>query len=314
MRVFERNGTWWIDVRQNGKRIRRSAGTGITTKQAIELARKVAYQLQESTFNQKMERAPNITFGDALLKWIQSGAPKSMFHHMKATRPFMEHVQLKDSVTAAASMKQTMLQKGLSNLTINRRLAVIKRVLNLCYREWSWLHEPLAEKISLLPEKTSRHIYLSKPEVQKLVEYTKDPASQQIILLAAYTGLRRGEIFNLTSTDIQGNKIFVRKSKNGRPRIVPYPDNLINFTSYLPLEITMYQFDWQFRQARKKAGLNHVRFHDLRHTCASWLAASGVSMGVIRDWLGHSNLQVTSRYMHLATNELDSAMERMMNA
>ena len=68
----------------------------------------------------------------------------------------------------------------------------------------------------------------------------------------------------------------------------------------------------QWDRARLLSGLEHVRFHDLRHTFASWLAAdSSIPLTVIRDILGHSSLAVTSRYSHLRTDALDAVQQSL---
>jgi integrase len=63
--------------------------------------------------------------------------------------------------------------------------------------------------------------------------------------------------------------------------------------------------------ARKKAGMPHLRFHDLRHTCASWLINAGVDLYTVGKILGHSGPQTTARYAHLADATLKKAMARL---
>jgi site-specific recombinase XerD len=75
----------------------------------------------------------------------------------------------------------------------------------------------------------------------------------------------------------------------------------------LPLDITYATLRTYFERARIAAKLPHVRFHDLRHTYASWLVQSGIGLTAVRDLLGHANLAVTGRYAHLATGHLMDA-------
>jgi integrase len=72
----------------------------------------------------------------------------------------------------------------------------------------------------------------------------------------------------------------------------------------LPLAIPYSTLRTYFEKAREQAGMSHVRFHDLRHTAASWWAMSGANLAIIRDLLGHSTLAMTSRYTHLFTDDL----------
>jgi integrase len=88
-----------------------------------------------------------------------------------------------------------MLADGLSNATVNRRLALLRRVCRLAYAEWGWLDKPIL--IRLLPERNERHVYLTPDEVEALARACPNPAAGDMCRLAAYTGLRRGELFAL---------------------------------------------------------------------------------------------------------------------
>ncbi|MGH9897133.1 MAG: tyrosine-type recombinase/integrase, partial [bacterium] len=66
-----------------------------------------------------------------------------------------------------------------------------------------------------------------------------------------------------------------------------------------------------FERARIAAGLPHVRFHDLRHSYASWLVQAGADLRIVKELLGHTTMQVTDRYAHLRTEDLESAVLRL---
>jgi len=79
----------------------------------------------------------------------------------------------------------------------------------------------------------------------------------------------------------------------------------------LPLTISYWQWHKDFLRARKAIGMPHLRIHDLRHTCASWLANAGVDLYTIGKVLGHSTPAVTARYAHLSHATLKDAMGRL---
>jgi integrase len=79
----------------------------------------------------------------------------------------------------------------------------------------------------------------------------------------------------------------------------------------LPLGISYWQLHKEFSAAREKAGMPHVQFHDLRHTCASWLINAGVDLYTVGKILGHSGPATTARYAHLSTQTLEKAMARL---
>lgn len=234
-----------------------------------------------------------------------------MYSHINNVRPYMDRALLASSVAAASDMKTAMLADNLSNQTINRRLAVVRRVLNLAYEQWDWLREPLGQKIGMLSESgTARHIYLSREEVTALVKSMESATARVVVLVAAYTGLRRGELLGLQPANWRPPAIMLgAKTKSGRPRGIPLVAELHHVMKDLPFSLTEWELRKDFEQARELLGLSHVRFHDLRHTFASWLAENPETpLTVIRDILGHSSLAVTSRYSHLRTGALASAI------
>ena len=128
-----------------------------------------------------------------------------------------------------------------------------------------------------------------------------------VIQLAAMTGLRKSEIWRLAAEDYQQGVLLVRKSKSGKPRSVPVPPVL---GLQVPMPITYNAFRRQWDKARVAAGLPHIRFHDLRHTYASWLAGNPeIPMTMIRDLMGHSSMQMTSRYSHIREGANTKAAE-----
>jgi hypothetical protein len=168
--VYKRGETWWIRFQHHGTEVRESARTHSKTEaKAFERKRREEIADGYSTTKPK-------TYGQALVKWIESGAPKSLLSHANNTRPYLEHIQLSKVPPAAHDMQAAMLAAGLSPQTVNRRLAVVRRILNLAYKKWNWLDRPLGEKIQLSSEKgMDRHIYLSRDEVRSLVGAMKAP-------------------------------------------------------------------------------------------------------------------------------------------
>lgn len=230
-----------------------------------------------------------------------------MWSHARNTRPYLDAVPLSQIIPATYQMKDDMLQRGLSPQTINRRLAVVRRVLNVAYRQWDWIREPLGQKIQMLSEKgLAREIYLSKAAVRELIGAIPHETARNVTLLAAYTGLRQGELLKLEPGNWQPPFLILSsKTKAKKPRTVPVIEELHGLIQ-LPFTITYHELRTNFERARKAIGRPELRFHDLRHTFASWLAQDPtVPLTVIRDVLGHSNLSVTSKYAHLRGSNYD---------
>lgn len=313
MSVYQRGEIWWVKFQFNGQQIRQSAGT-TKKKDAQKYERDLRKRLEDDAAALKFGKSLNRTFGDALAKWIESGAPKSMYSHARNVREYLESAPLLRSVSAASDMKSAMLAEGLSNLTINRRLAVVRRVLNLCYKEWEWIREPLGQRIEMLSEKgLAREVFLTREEVTAFIGAMKKEEAIRFVLLAAYTGLRKSEIYKLTPAMWRDPHIVLpSKTKNGRPRAIPLVPELHWIMEHLPFTIHPESLRDDWEQARATVGMPHVRQHDLRHTFASWIASDPETpLTVLRDLLGHSSLAVTSRYSHLQTGPAQDAILRL---
>jgi integrase len=130
------------------------------------------------------------------------------------------------------------------------------------------------------------------------------------ILIAAYTGLRASELL-IAVPSANRKSVAVPVSKTGKPRTVPVAEPIRRLVGRLPLATTYSELNWAWRQARAKAGLPHVRFHDLRHTAASWLVNAGVDLYAVGTILGHTAPATTARYSHLAHGTLAKAMRKL---
>jgi integrase len=223
--------------------------------------------------------------------------------------PFVEGKALDEVADAAEEAKRRWLTDDLKPATINRRLAILRRVANLAYKHWGWLDQPLGQRVLMLPGERQRETYLSPAQVRKIAAAAKDRRVKRAILLAAMSGLRRGELLALQPEHRRGDALHVPHSKSGKPRLVPLPKEARAIP--VPIGLTKDELRQGWDRARAKAGMPGVRFHDLRHTYASWLVQAGAPMMAIRDLLGHASLATTSRYAHLATRHLRAAVRKI---
>jgi integrase len=173
--------------------------------------------------------------------------------------------------------------------------------------------------------------YLSKEDLLKLLGHTRGTDLHDIILFAAMTGLRRGELINLTweDTDLSRGTILVKsnasfQTKSGKTRVVPMNSTVRELLHGMQSR-QGYLFPGdrgekhngnfltqRFRMAIRQCGLNRdLHFHSLRHTFASLLVKEGVSLYHVQKLLGHSSSRVTEIYAHLGSAELVGSVERL---
>jgi len=159
---------------------------------------------------------------------------------------------LSEIVEVAAQVRAAGVAANLSAATINRRLAILRRVANLAH-EWGWLPSPLGPRIKLLPGEKARHVYLSPDQVERLAAACSNPACALAIRLSARTGLRETEVLRAATIRDGCIAVAAEDAKSGRPRLVPVQPDLPGLT--LPIGITYHQLRRDFEAARMAAGL-----------------------------------------------------------
>jgi len=307
MPIRRRGDGWQVDVQVGGRRARQTVGTKAS---AIEVEAKLRRNLER----ERVGISPSRTLEDALAEYLTTSATalrsyESLLYVAKVIRPFLGRPIDRIS-DAAADIIRDGQKRERTPATINRQLAMLRRLGNLAYK-WGWTDSPLGKRVELLRENQERHVYLNQQQVAEIARHADHEGTRDAIWLAATTGLRRGELLALRPEHYRDGALWLATSKSGRPRRVPVPADARYICERLPLAVTVVALRKDFNRARRKAGLPGVRFHDLRHTFASWAIDAGVDLRLLKDLMGHSTMQMTSRYAHLEDRHHDQAMRRM---
>jgi integrase len=239
---------------------------------------------------------------------------------------------------AAITVKPAMLadkrdklltDEGLSPATVNRYLAGLSKAFSNAVKEWHWVRDNPLRNISKPEEPRGRVRYLSDEERAALLEACRKSAFKPlylIVLFAVTTGMRRGELLGLRwqDVDLERRVALLHNTKNGDRRsvsIVPEVAQLLRQHGkvrrldsdliFTPDSAEVWLFDKAWYQALKEAKIKDFRFHDLRHTAASYLAMSGASVPELAAVLGHRTLQMVKRYAHLSDQHTGELVERM---
>lgn len=215
--------------------------------------------------------------------------------------------------------------------TINRYMRMLSASLRAAVEDLRWLPEhPMARvRRPTVPEGVVR--FLSPEERVALLNACQaswHPYLYAIVLLALSTGGRKDELRCLSwpAVDVESRVVRFLKTKTKQSRSVPLVGDALQVMRDLcfrraPLvpwvfphpsgrRPTVIETAW--RAARLASGVQHFRFHDLRHTYASYLAMSGASLRVIADLLGHAKIQMTMRYSHLSPSYTQRVVEEMV--
>ena len=221
-------------------------------------------------------------------------------------------------------------KEGMSPGTVNRYLSALSKAFTNAVKEWHWLPDNPLARVSKKTEPRGRVRYLSDEERAALLEACRASSEYKplylIVLFALTTGMRRGELLGLRwqDIDLERRVAVLHNTKNGDRRSVPIVqevaellgehgrvrrlDNDLVFASDGSDPVW---FDKFWYRALKEAKIKNFRFHDLRHTAASYLAMSGATTAEIAAVLGHRTLQMVKRYAHLSDQHTGQVVERM---
>lgn len=231
-------------------------------------------------------------------------------------RPFVEGKPMRQVGQAAQTAISTWStgtgasRAIISAGTINRRLDVLRASCR-----WAWkqglITENLAGRVPKLREENARQVYLTAKQIRSLVANSPTEECAAAIMIAAYSGVRASELLRLTATPTRAVSLTVPTTKSGKPRLVPIAGPVRPYLRALPLPCSYRRLIGWFWEAREKAKMPHVHWHDLRHTTASLLVNAGVDLFTIGKILGHSSTQTTARYAHLNEESTKAAMRKL---
>jgi len=215
--------------------------------------------------------------------------------------------------------------------TVNRYMTALSHAFSVAVNEWEWLQEHPMRKIAKFTEPRGRVRFLSDEERVRLLDACAAINSEYIyplVVLALSTGARHGELINLLWKDVDFKRkvIVLHDTKNSERRVLPLAHHALelmqnqyeNRNKVSPLVFPSPRDPsraWESRAAWltviKRAKLEDFRFHDLRHSAASYLAMNGASLNEIAEVLGHKTLAMVKRYAHLSEVHTAKVVESM---
>jgi integrase len=303
-------GRWHVEVCYRRQRVHRVCPRDTAKAQAQQLEA----QIRKDLFLARAGSS-NSLIADALAHYakhyiIHHRDQASSLGHVNRLAEWVDGRRLSEAAAAAESFKAEA-REHYSAATINRSLAALRRACHIAY-DLGWVSDPVYLKVRGLPEHNQRHVYLTKPQLAKLLSHCPDQETADAILIAVYTGLRLGELMRLTQDNLRDGMIRLdARTKTGRPRAVPILPVIRKALKCVPFSHSKREIQRRFNVARKAAKMPHVRFHDLRHTTASLLVQAGVPLYTVGEILGHASTQTTARYSHLNDKVKRAAMRKI---
>jgi integrase len=223
--------------------------------------------------------------------------------------------------------------KTRSPASVVRHLAVLSHAFTIAVKEWGWLEDNPCRKVTRPKEPRGRVRFLSDDERERLLKACCGSASPHLytaVVLSLSTGARQGEVLGLCWRQVDFKRGLITlddpdRIKNGERRNLPLRGlalELLKARSKVRRIDTDFVFPSQrgdgyadmrdaWEHALRKASIENFRWHDLRHSAASYLAMNGATLAEIAEVLGHKTLAMVKRYAHLSDGHVAGVVTRM---
>ena len=317
MSLYKRGAIWWIRfTAPNGERVRRSSET--TDKVA---AQELHDQLKAEAWRiARLGEKPEYTWEEAVVMWLKEKQHKASLEKdqsvLRWVDPYLRGKRLKDIDRELLRKIADIKAKEKTPATANRHMALIRAILRRAWLEWEWIDK--VPKVPMFKVSSKRIRWITREEAEKLLSHLPDHQAA-MARFGLSTGLRQRNVCRLEweSVDMQRRCCWIHadQAKARKPIAVPLNAEAMAVLSQQIGKHDTYVFAfegkpvWQvntkaWRKALKKAGIEDFRWHDLRHTWASWHVQAGTPLNVLQEMGGWESAEMVRRYAHLSAAHL----------
>jgi integrase len=272
---------------------------------------------------------PRKMWPEAVIRWVKEKAHKASIRDDQRRLQWIDrHLGdlYLDQITRDVIERiiDAKLKEGVNNATVNRVLALVRGILRKAAFEWEWIDR--IPKVRMLPEPKRRIRWLTQEGAERLLDalpdYLAEPAR-----FALATGLRRGNVFGLRwdQMDLERRTAWIHPDQAKARKAIPVP---LNGDAVLVVrrqqdQHPVYCFITRqgeplkhvhsriWKNACDKAGIKDFRWHDFRHTWASWLVQQGTPLHVLQELAGWESPEMVRRYAHLSPEHLREYVEKL---
>ncbi len=333
MGLYKRGQIWWMRFTYRGVQYRLST-TFTNKKKAEEVYAKTLTEIREGKWFEKMP-GERITFSEMMKKYLDEHSSKnkakssyrrdlSLAKHLN--RFFGNFILTHITPKHISSYKIRRREEGASPRTINYELSLMGHAFNLALKEWEWVKENPVGKVSKERVNNLRERWLTFEEEEKLLQ-ASPKWLREMIIFSLETGLRQSELLDLQwpQVDLSRRTMTLLEQKNRAVDTLPLNERAMEVlkarakvrylrSSYVFCNKKGDRIDPRnllraFYEAVETAGIEHLRWHDLRHTFATRLAQAGVDLYKIQKLGRWKEISMLSRYAHHYPESLRDGVE-----
>jgi len=330
MSLKRRGNTWWTRfTAPDGQRIQQSTGTSNKT-----LAQQYEDQLKSDLWKvQKLGDKPSYSWQDAVVRYVREQAHLAGINNIKAHLRWIDEYWnnkilseiTRDDIDLISQEKA----KTVTNTTVNRMLEVIRTILRRAAHDWEWIEK--APKVRMMPVDNRRIRWIKKEEANALLNRLPFHLSAMAGFTLA-TGLREANVCGLewSQLDMQRRVAWIHPDQAKTRKAIPVPlnQNAIDIIRQQIGKHDTFVFTYKrgkdaepvpinrantaaWRKALADVGIEDFRWHDLRHTWASWHVQSGTPLHALQELGGWTSYEMVQRYAHLSAAHLEGFAENV---
>jgi len=315
---------WWCAfTAPDGSRIQKSTKT-VDRQLAREFEDKLRAQMWRIV---QLGEKPRRTWKDAVVRWLRETSRKCVQDEVSRIRwldQFLGDLYLDEiNRDLIDRITEAKLKTGVKPATVNHQLEVLRVILNTAAKHWEWIDR--APHVRMLKVPRQRIRWLTREDADSLLTHL--PQHLQVMTrFSLATGLRETNVTGLQWSQVDLDRrvawIHADESKSGRPIGVPLNREAVVLLRLEQGKHRKFCFTYKGRPVRKcntrawrlalqRAGIADFRWHDLRHTWASWHVQNATPMHVLQELGGWSDIRMVQRYAHLAPEHLSPYAEKL---
>ncbi|MGV7120457.1 tyrosine-type recombinase/integrase [Sphingopyxis sp. 550A] len=327
MALWKRAGIYNVDITApDGSRIRRSAGTTDRAK-AKEYHDRLKAELWDLA---RLKRKPLRSWDEAAVRWLKEKSHKKSYRDdVQRIRWWTGHLRGKTLDQIDRGLIDRLVTKHVqaSDRTKDLYVALIRAMFRRAMREWEWIdHVPAFKTYSRGGQVRVR--WITEEQAERLLRELPDH-QREVAVFALSTGLRQGNVLDLTWDRVQLARRMARiehgDTKNGNALGVPLNDLAMAVLQRQLGKHETHVFTYRgeplrsantraWRKALARCGITNFRWHDLRHTWASWLRQNDVPTWVLQELGGWKSETMVRRYAHLSVKHLQPYADQLIFA